>query len=159
FVKNLVTNPVDTISGVPKGAAQIVENVETSATTAQDPSADPKVAQALKMSAFKRDLAAKLDVDVYSSNKVLQKELNSVAWASTLGDLAVSVAMRPAGVGGPVVSGVRMVNSVKNAVKEEPPARLRIINDEKLAKIGIPEDLRKRFLDHPVYTPRHDTII
>ena len=159
FAKSLFTHPVATVSGVPKGAYQIVENAATSATTTRDPSEDAKVAQVLKMSSFKRDLAAKLDVDVYTSNKVLQKELNSVAWAATLGDLAVSVTMMPAGVGGSVVSGVRTVSSVKNALKEEPPGRLRIINDEKLTKIGMPEGLRKRFLDHPVFTSRHDTII
>lgn len=111
------------------------------------------------MSSFKRDFADKLDVDVYSSNKVLQKELNSVAWAATVGDWAFSVAMLPAGAAGSAVSNIRLANSFKNALKCEPPARLRIINNEKLEKIGIPEDLRKRFLDHPVFTPRHDTII
>ncbi|MGH6802240.1 MAG: hypothetical protein ACREC3_02595, partial [Methyloceanibacter sp.] len=111
------------------------------------------------MSSFKRELATKLGVDVYSSNKVLQKELNGVAWASTMGDWAFSVAMLPAGPGGAVVSNLKTINSVKNALKDEPPARLRIINDEKLAKIGIPDDLRKRFLDHPVFTPSQDTII
>ncbi len=159
LAKSLITNPVDTVTGVPRGMYQIMENVGTSATTTRDPSEDAKLAQALKMSSFKRDYAAQLDVDPYSSNKVLQKELNSVAWAATVGDWAFSFAMMPAGVGGTVVSNVRLANSVKNALKDEPPARLRIINDEKLAKMGIPEDLRKRFLDHPAYTPRHDTII
>jgi hypothetical protein len=44
-------------------------------------------------------------------------------------------------------------------VKEEPPQRLRIRNDETLTRIGIGEDLRKRFLDHPSFTPRQFTII
>ncbi len=159
LVKSLITHPVDTVTGVPKGAYQIMENVGTSATTTKDPSEDSKMAQALKMSSFKREAAAQLGVDVYSSNKVLQKELNSVAWASTLGDWAFSAAMLPAGAGGSVVSTVRTTASVKNALKEEPPARLRIINNEKLEKMGIPADLRNKFLDHPVFTPRHDTII
>jgi len=159
LTKSLITNPVDTVTGVPKGFYALMENVGTSATSTQDPSEDARYAQALKMSSFKRDYADKLDVDVYSSNKVLQKELNSVAWASTVGDLTFSVAMLPAGVGGSVASNVRIANSVKNAVKYEPPARLRIINGEKLEKIGIPEDLRKRYLDHPAFTPYHDTVI
>ena len=86
LAKSLITNPVDTITGVPKGAYQLLENVGTSATTAKDPSEDSRIAQALKMSAFKREYAARLDVDPYSSNKVLQKQLNSVAWAASVGD-------------------------------------------------------------------------
>lgn len=159
FVKSLATHPVDTVSGVPKGAYALVENAATSATTTGDPSQDSKLEQLSKMSSHKREIAAQLGVDVYSNNKVLQKEMNGVAWAATAGDWAFSVAMLPAGVGGTVVSNMRTVNSVKNALKEEPPARLRMINDEKLEKMGIPEDLRKRFLDHQMFTPSQDTII
>ena len=159
LAKSLITNPVDTVTGVPKGAYQLMENVVTSTTTTRDPSEDSKVAQALKMSAFKREYAAQLDVDAYSSDKVLQKQLNSVAWAASAGDLAFSAAMLPAGTAGTVVSSVKLANTVKNTLKDEPPARLRLINDEKLQKMGIPEELRKRFLDHPAFTPRHDTII
>ena len=97
LTKSLITHPVDTVTGVPKGFYALMENVGTSATTTQDPSADPRYAQALKMSSFKRDYCDKLNVDVYSSNKVLQKELNSVAWAATVGDLTFSMAMLPAG--------------------------------------------------------------
>lgn len=159
FVKSLVTHPVDTVSGVPKGTYQLVENVGVSVSTTRNPAEDSRAAQVLKMSSYKRDIGQKLDVDVYSSNKVLQKELNRVAWAMSVGDMAFSVAMLPAGVGGSVVSNVRLANSVKNALKEEPPQRLRIINDERLTKIGIPDDPRNRFLDHPAFTPRHLTII
>jgi hypothetical protein len=159
FVKSLVTYPVDTVSGVPKGAYGLVENVVTSATETHNPAEDSRYAQALKMSSYKRDLASKLNVDVYSSNTELQKHLNSVAWAATLGDWAFSAAMLPAGVGGNVVSNVRMVNSLRNVLKEESPQRLRIINDEKLTAMGISEDLRKRFLDHPQFTPTHMTVI
>lgn len=159
FVKSLVTHPVDTISGVPAGAYALVENVGESVTTTRNPAEDSRVEQALKMSSYKRDIAAKLNVDPYSSNKELQKNLNSVAWAMTLGDWAFSVAMLPAGVGGSVVSNVRLANSVKNVITQETPQRLRIINDETLEKMGVPEGLRKQFLDHAAFTPRHTTII
>jgi hypothetical protein len=159
FVKNLVTHPVDTISGVPAGAYALVENVGESVTTTRNPAEDSRVEQALKMSSYKRDIAAKLNVDPYSSNKELQKNLNSVAWAMTLGDWAFSAAMLPAGVGGSVVSNVRLANSVKNAITQETPQRLRIINNETLEKMGVPRNLRKQFLDHTAFTPRHTTII
>ena len=159
FGKSLITHPVDTVSGVPKGMYQLMENVGTGATSTGDPSEDSKMAQALKMSAFKREFAAQLDVDPYTSNRVLQKELNGVAWVAAVGDWTFSAAMLPAGAAGSAVSNVRLLNSMKNILKEEPPARVRIINNEKLEKMGIPEDLRKRFLDSPAFTPRHDTII
>ncbi len=44
-------------------------------------------------------------------------------------------------------------------LREEPPSRLQIINKEKLSAMGVPEDLTERFLEHPHFSPRHDTII
>ena len=36
---------------------------------------------------------------------------------------------------------------------------MRIINEEKLEAMYVPQDLIARFLDHPAFTPRHDTLI
>jgi len=160
FVKNLATNPVDTLSGVPKGTYQIMENVAGSVTTSRNPAQDSRAQEALKFSAWKRDHANRLGVDPYSRNTMLQKELNSVAWAATIGDWTTSLVLMP--VGGTavsVVSGLRMSESVRNALKEQPPARLRMMNDDKLKAMGIPEDLRKQFLDQPHYTPTQSTIM
>lgn len=160
LAKNLIQHPVDTVTGLPKGAYQVIESSAVGATSSTDPSEDSRIKQVLKFSSWKRDAAAKLGVDPYSSNKVLQKELNSVAWASTLGDWTVSLATLPAGgTAVTVMSNMRLADSVKNAIKEEPPARLRIINDEKLQAMGVPEGLRKRFLDHPHFTPTDDTVL
>src|SRR6266542_1687576 len=63
LAKSLITNPVDTVTGVPKGAYQLMENVGTAVTSTRDPSQDARAAEALKMSSFKRDYAAQLDVD------------------------------------------------------------------------------------------------
>lgn len=160
FVKNLATNPVDTLSGVPKGTYQIMENVGESVATARNPAQETRAQDAIKFSQWKRDHASRLGVDPYTANKVLQKELNAVAWAATLGDWTTSLVLLP--VGGPgvsVVTGLSMSESVRNALKDEPPPRLRIINDDKLKAMGIPDDLRKQFLDQPHYTPTQSTIM
>jgi hypothetical protein len=46
----------------------------------------------LAVSSFKREYAQKLDIDVYSSSEVLQKELSSVAWAAVAGNLTLGAA-------------------------------------------------------------------
>lgn len=160
FGKNLITHPVDTITGVPKGIFRIFGNVAESVTTKHDPSEDSRLEQALFVSTWKRDYCAKFKCDVYSSNKVLQKELNSVGWAAAIGGLTVSAALMP--VGGAAVAvfkGARMADAVNESLNQEPPSRLRLINQKKFDEMGIPEALSKRYLDHPHFTPRHDTII
>ncbi|MEN6438270.1 MAG: hypothetical protein ABFD97_06785 [Syntrophobacter sp.] len=160
FGVNLITDPVDTISGVPKGVAALFQNVKTGLTTKPDKNEDSKAEQMLAVAANKRELARQLGIDVYSSNKVLQKELNSLAWATSLGSLTVSAALMP--VGGPAVLGVslsRTAQKLNDMVNEFPPQKLRQINQEKLLAMGIPQDLATRFLEVQIYTPTQHTII
>lgn len=160
FGVSLITEPVDTVSGVPKGVAALFQNVKTSLTTQASKSEDSKVEQVMSVSSNKRQLARQLGVDVYSSNKVLQKELNSLAWATSLGSLTVSAALAP--VGGPAVAAVsvtRTAQELKDLVSEYPPQKLRQINQQKLETMGVPQDLITRFLDLPIYTPTQHTAI
>ena len=160
FGKNLITDPVETLSGIPRGVTGLFKDIETSLTSPRDPSEDSRAEQLLAVSSYKRDYAYSLGVDVYSSNAVLQKELNRVGWAGALGSLSVSAALAP--FGGPVamaISTTRFAQQLNDLLKEEPPQRLRQINEQKLADMGVPDDLAGRFLDNTAFTPRHDTVI
>ena len=160
FGANLINDPVDTISGIPKGVSTLFQNVKTGLSTQSGKNEDGKMEQALAVSSNKRELAKKLGVDVYSTNKVLQKELNGLAWATSLGSLTVSAALAP--VGGPAVMAVtltRTAQQLSDVISQYPPQRLRQINEQKLQAMGIPADVRTRFLDHPFYTPTQTTII
>ena len=158
--RDLILHPVDTLSGVPRGTYKFMEDAAVAVTTERDPSDDPAYKKALLMSGRKREYAAQLGVDPYSSNAVLQKELNSVAWAAAAGNLTVSAALMPVGgAAGAALTGVRWSTAVNDYLKAQPPPRLRILNEEKLTGAGVSPELVKRFLDHPNFTPRHDTII
>ena len=160
LAKKLVTHPVDTLSGIPKGIFSIFGNVTKGITMKHDPSEDARIKQILFVSSWKRDFAFEHGVDVYSSNTVLQKELNSVGWAAAITGLITTVAAGASGVTAvTAMKNLRTLNQVNNALKEEPPPRLRLINEKKLAKMGVSKDLAKKFLDHPHFTPRHDTVI
>jgi hypothetical protein len=160
FGKNLITDPVDTVTGVPKGVFQLFGNAYTSITKSKDPSEDSKAKQLLAVSSYKRDYAYELGIDVYSSNPVLQEELNSLGWAGALGSLSMSAALAP--LGGPgvkVFKASRLSQQLNDLLKEEPPSRLRKINEKKLLAMHIPKHLVEEFLNSPVFTPRHDTVI
>lgn len=160
FGMNLISDPVDTISGIPRGVSRLFENVKTGLSSKAETGEDSKAAQALAMSSNKRELASRLGVDVYSSNTVLQKEMNGVAWATAIGSLTLTAALAP--VGGAAVAAVsatRMSQQLTDLLREYPPQRLRQINQDKLQAMGIPGDVSARFLDHPSFTPTHKTVI
>jgi hypothetical protein len=158
FGKNLITDPADTLSGIPKGIGRLFENISTGIKNPKQAGQDSTVETALQVSSNKREWAAKLGVDVYSSNKVLQKELNSVGWAGALGSLTLTVATAPI-PGAMAVSSTRLAQQLNEVLTSEPPSRLRIINSEKLAKMGVSKELSEKFLNNPSMTPRHTTVI
>ncbi len=160
FGQGLIEDPVDTVSGIPSGLMSIFENIGESSSSEHDPSEDSRTEQALQVSSWKRDYCAKLGCDVYSSNKVLQEELNRIAWAAAIGGLSISGATTVASGGAVMVfSLARTGDQLNEVLRAQPPARLRIMNEEKLQAMGVPDDLAQKFLDHPAFTPRHDTVI
>lgn len=160
FGKNIITDPVDTISGVPKGVSRLFNNIGTALSKERNPSEDARWETLMLLSSYKRDYAYELGVDVYSSNPALQKELNSVGWAGAAGSLSITVALAPfGGPGFTAVKMTRMSQQFKNLLKTEPASRLRQVNGEKLAAMGVTKDLAEQFLDHDAFTPTHQTVI
>jgi len=160
FVKNALTKPGDTLSGVPKGVGRLFSNASTAVTNTRDPSQESRTKELLQVGSFKRDYAARYDVDPYSSNKVLQEELDKIGKAGAWGLWTASAATMPIeGTAGAVISITALSQSFNNVLKNEPPARIRNINEEKLKQMSVAPDLAKRFLDHNAYTPRHDLIL
>jgi hypothetical protein len=160
FAKDVVTNPGETLSGIPAGVGRLFNNVTTAITTKKDASQDSAAEELLLIGSFKRDYATRYDVDPYSSNQVLQYELEKIGRAAALGSWTASAAMIPiSGPASSVITGTSLGKSFNNVLKAEPPPRIRIINEEKFRQMGISDDLAKRYLDHPVYTPRQDLIL
>jgi hypothetical protein len=160
FAKNLIVHPVDTLTGVPKGMYKLTEDVAETIATEKNPTDDPVYKKALLVSGRKREYAAQLGVDVYSSNKVLQEELNSVGWAAAVGNLTVSAALMPVGgAAGTALTGVRWSNAVNDYMKAEPAGRLKVIAEDKLKEAGLSAELTRRFVNQTRFTPRHYILI
>jgi hypothetical protein len=160
FAKEVVTKPGETLIGIPKGVGRLFSNATTALTSTRDPSQDSAAKELLLVGSFKRDYATRFAVDPYSSNKVLQEELDKIGKAAALGSWTASAATLPiSGTAGAVISVTGMSQSFNNLLKNEPPPRIRVINEEKLKEMGIAPEVAKRFLDHPVYTPRQDLLM
>ena len=160
FAKDVVTKPVDTLTGIPKGVGRLFGNIATSVTTTRKPSQESRTKEALQVGSFKRDYAARFGVDPYSSNAVLQEELDKIGNAAAFGMWTTSAAMMPiSGPAGSVITATSLGKSFNNILATEPPSRIRNINEEKLKQMGIPDELVQRYLDQPVYTPRQNLLL
>jgi hypothetical protein len=160
FAKDVIMKPGETLSGIPKGVGRLFSNATTAITNKKDPSQESAAKEILLVGSFKRDYATRFEVDPYSSNPVLEAELDKIGKAAALGSWTASAAMIPiSGVPSSVITATSLSKSFNNVLKTEPPSRIRVINEGKLKAMGISDDLAKRYLDHPVYTPRQDLIL
>jgi hypothetical protein len=160
FGANLVAEPGRTLTSVPQGVAKLFDNLATGLQKPREPRRDTVGEQLLNVSDAKRKIAYDLGVDVYSSNRVLQNELDGLSKAQALGSLGVSAAI-PYG-GGTVVGLSRTsqtASEVNRLLRDESPSGLSNINERKLQAMGVDRSLTERFLNHTQLSPRHKTVI
>ena len=161
--QDLVTNPVSTISSVPKGiwgflnqaGAAVKEAAEGDQPTAAEGNA---VENMTGFSKIKRDLAIKLGVDPYTTDEVFQKELNKVAWPAFLGKFTVDLGM--AAVGGPALSAVNWTGTLTDSLRDKNPTQLRLMNLGLLTNnMGISWATADAFLNNNAISPTTQTIL
>ena len=160
FGESLVTNPVETVTGIPKGVAKLFSNAVASITSKKQTGEDTAAESLLSLSKYKREYAYNLGTDVYSSNLVFQKELNRVGWAAAVGNLSFSAATAPVGGGiGMGISYTGFAQTMNDYLRDVPPTQIRMDAMERLSSAGVAKDDIKSFLENKAFTPRHTAII
>jgi hypothetical protein len=163
-VKAFANDPVGTVKAVPTAVfnvfSRVGQGIQSATSNQKTAEEDSAAAQALQMSSYKRDYAKQFGVDPYSSNPVLQKQLESVAWAAAVGNLTVSaVTMVSGSTAIQAASYARNLDQAKAAIVADPPSELMIRNRKALDKMGISPSLKERFLGQKQYSPRAKTIL
>ena len=159
--KNLLDDPVGTLSAIPEGIGSIFNRAhEQLRREGRSRYEDGPAKQLLAVSGYKRDYAAKLGVDAYSSNEALQKELDRLAWASAAGNLTLgALSMVTGALALQVASNVRVLEQAQNVVAATPPSELSKRNRDQLKRLVVPDAVADRFLRNTALSPRHQTII
>lgn len=164
LAKNLASNPVKTISGIPKGLWKFVNRAGEAVNKIDDETPpNPYDGGAGKdligFSKTKRDIALRLGVDPYSSNEVLQKQLNSIAWAAFGGGMTFRGALIPVGgAAGSIATGVNLAESTTAVLRDSSPADLRTAGIKQLVAIGVPDETATTFVNNPAWSPTEQTL-
>lgn len=162
---DLLTSPVDTVAAVPKGVGKFIGRVgrgTKEAVSGRDRGAgeDGLIKSTAGLSQTKRQLCAELGVNPYSSNEVLQAELDRVAWVIFAGKMTVKAATLPVGgAAGSAISAVSAIDSTNAVVANSSPLDLRKANLGKLKDMGISTKDAEAFLAHSHLSPMHQTRI
>jgi hypothetical protein len=158
--KNIVTDPVNTISNAPKGLMKFMrragESIKDIGSKTESHEAEgSRIQQLIGFSDEKRKVAISLDVDPYSSNTVLQHELDGIAWASFAGGMTVQLATMP--IGGPALTVVGVTSTLNDVLKEKSPTDLKMMNRKALRSMGAGEKDTERFLNNDAFSPSQQT--
>ncbi len=163
--KGLVENPVSTISGVPQGLFKFMNRAgqglkERTSGRERSQYEDSNAAQLIGFSKAKRDVALRLGVDPYSSNQVLQKQLNGIAWASYAGKMTFTLATAPVGGGaGMALTATGVTDTFEKAIRDQSPGDLRLASLKRLLAMGVSRADADAFLNNPAFSPSVQTAL
>ncbi len=163
FVESLAKNPVGTVTGVPKGIRKMINRTGDSIRNLGEPHERNPYEDSMGMSLIgfskaKREIARQLRIDPYSSNEVLQKQLNGIVWAAFGGNATFSAALTPVGgVAGTAITAVNVADATTDTLYDTSPDDLRSANLEKLLKLGVRREIAEAFLNSSAYSPTRAT--
>jgi len=160
FLWGLLTEPKETLTGVPKGVKRVGSRIGEMVTGERGNLEEGEGQELVGYAGVKRTVAAAVGVNVYSTNPVLQEQLDTLAAAGYSGGVGSRIALIP--VSGPVglaLTTTSFSRAMNEMLLEYAPEDLRRINRDILEDIGIRKEVRENFLTHAWYSPRHETIL
>src|SRR5262245_7839373 len=161
--KAIARDPAQAIANVPKGlmkflgrAKDSVQNVGKGGDNeARDGS---RLKDAIGYSDKKREIALEMGVDPYTTNTVLQKQLDDVATASWAGGFAFSVATLPvSGLAGAALTVTNLNSTVEDLLRKKSPDELEQINRSSFRAMGASASDTERILNGGAFTPTQAT--
>jgi hypothetical protein len=161
-VESLITDPVDTIQGIPAGISRFFDRVELGAKRIEQSASDPTKSEqqrvqesaqrigsatitALGFEQVRRQLAKGLAVDPYTTNPVLSKKLTDTAWVAFSGRLGVNLLFSAFVPGSTAISGLSFTHDL---VYDTPAADLIVLNKQKMVAMGASDAQAQALLNN-----------
>jgi hypothetical protein len=161
-VVSLVTDPVDTIQGIPSGISRFFDRVELGAQKIAQAASDPSKTEqqrtedaakrigsatitALGFEQVRRQLAKGLAVDPYTTNPVLAKKLTDTAWVAFSGRLGVNLLTSAFVPGSTAISGLSFTHDL---VYDTSAADLLVLDRQKMLAMGATDAQAQALLNN-----------
>src|SRR5437773_3786439 len=161
--KRIASDPMGTLESAPKGIMKFMSRAGESVKgigkkSDSDKYEGSKLEQISGFSNTKRKVAIDLGVDPYSSNPVLQHELNEIAKAAFAGGATFSLATLPVGgAAGIGLTTTQVSNSLEETLREKSRSELKALNRKYLLGMGVSEKEADRFFANGAFSPTAQT--
>jgi hypothetical protein len=163
--RQALTHPVDVLKSIPGAVSNLWSDVSGAIGgirkgSEQDKGTRQILKELLGDQRVKARLASELGVDVYSSNAVLQTDLDDVSWSIFAGGASVDLAMSQAPVAASLsVRAVEAIDSARAPLWDIPAATLLQASSEALQAMGLASDEADAIAWHLVCTLSHQTAL
>ncbi len=158
--RDLVIHPVDTVNGIPNGVGRLFEPEDEMLTGNIEYRVTEEMAGFFKL---KQQHAHILGVNIYSTNKMLQKELNGATWTKFASGMSIKLNMEAFrsiyNAAFFTDNDDEFTQNMNQLILDNTPESLGKLNRKILKQMGIGEDLMEVFLNHLAFSPRHQTFI
>src|SRR5262245_34051841 len=161
--KNIAKDPAQAIANVPKGLMKFLGRAkETVGNVGKGGGGDigdgNRMKDAIGYSDKKRKIALEMGIDPYTTNTVLQKQLDDLAWASWAGGFSFSVVTLPiSGAAGAALTVTNVNSTVEDLLHEKSPFELEQINRATFRAMGASANDVERILHGGAFTPTQAT--
>lgn len=164
--KNVIKDPGGSVSNAGKGIMKFMGKVGQTAKHVAKGEAEKPTSEGgnrgqdvVGFTKTKRKIAVSMGIDPYSTNSVLQKALDDVAWASWAGGFAFSVATFPiGGAAGAALTATGLSSAIGGMLAEKSPGELKAINRASLRSMGASAKDAERFLSNTAFSPTQQTV-
>lgn len=157
---NIVRHPVETVKGLPAGVGRFFDRVQAGGrglvATGTDRQKGAGAAEqsaeaardALGFEQERRLLAKELEVDPYTTNAVLAKQLDEVAWVAFSARLGVDTLVAVAVPGSIAIAGTSFANDL---VWDTPRGDLVVRDEAALETLGVPPEHRRALAENRTF--------
>lgn len=157
FARDLVTAPGETLSATAAGVGSYAQNVGHALFGTTGAGEEGALKTAIGFASAKRALAHRLGVDPYSTNGLLQKELDEVAWTGFAGGMVVNLGFGALpDAAGTAARGSGMSSRLSQTLRDNAPAELAALNERRLRAMGV-GSAAKALMQNTSYTPTDRT--
>jgi hypothetical protein len=161
-VVGLVKDPVNTVKRIPQGASRFFGRISNAVQNAGQNQGDngAKLQSILGVTRKKAELAIRLGVSPYTTDPILQNELQLAARAMAGGALVVNLAGTAIdGGAGAALQVIGINQTLQRALVESTPEELQAQNRTELASLNVPTEDINALLNNPWFSPWQETFL
>jgi hypothetical protein len=150
-VGRVVTDPVNTLKGVPSGVGRFFGGIKDSVTDTVSDGNASSVSDSMGVGKARRQLAHQVGVDPYTTNPLVKSRLDSLSKAAFAGGVSLDVAFAVATAG--AATAISFTKTVSDLAWQLPPEDIRKRNQANLAALDVSQSTSNALLNNRIYSP------